>query len=80
MWHELDMDAMAEEDYVLFPVELSADEMEQLVVFVRLYLYNRNKTCGVEALRRRLRDHYHARPLPSRRSHRDSPLDWHYLD
>ena len=42
------------------------EEVEEIVVFVRLELYNRDLPCGVEAIRKRLDEFYLVRPLPSR--------------
>lgn len=66
MWYELDFEAMAREENAYAPRQQPA-EVESLVVFVRLELYNRELPCGAAALRNRLRDHYSLRPLPSLR-------------
>lgn len=66
MWHELDHDALAREEHAFAPPRLP-EEVEEIVVMVRLELYNRNLPCGAAALRRRLQVHYCLRPLPSRR-------------
>lgn len=42
------------------------EEVEEIVVLVRLELYNRNLPCGPEAIRKRLDEFYLVRPLPSR--------------
>lgn len=49
-------------------VERSPTEMQELVTFVRLELYNRALPCGPGALRRRLRDHYELTGVPSERT------------
>ncbi len=42
----------------------SAAEIEQIVIMVRLNLYNRDVPCGAQAIRRQLDDEI-VRPLPS---------------
>ena len=66
MWHEIDLEALEDADYACAQPALTVQEMEQLVVFVRLHLYNRGRPCGADALRRRLRNYYHLQRLPSR--------------
>ena len=66
MWHELDHEKLAREENAFSPPRTSA-AVEQIVVLARLKLYSRNKPCGVGALQRHLQEHYHLRPLPSRR-------------
>ena len=43
-------------------------QIEQCVVFVRLELYNHDMPCGPNAVRKRLDDFYHVKPLPSERT------------
>lgn len=43
-------------------------EVEELVVFVRLELYNRSLPCGPKALLRRLTEHYELKNPPSERT------------
>lgn len=64
MWHELDLEAMACEAFVPAP-DRTPEEVEAIVVIVRLELYNRGMPCGAVALRERLREHVRLRPLPS---------------
>ncbi len=66
MWHELDQKALAREENA-FAAPRTPEEVEQIVVLARLELYNRNRPCGADALQHHLHDHYHLRPLPSRR-------------
>jgi len=40
-------------------------EIEELVVLVRLELYNRDLACGPRAIRKRLDELYLVKPLPS---------------
>ncbi len=44
------------------------EEIEELVVLVRLELYNRSLHCGPKAIRKRLDEFYHVSPLPSERT------------
>jgi len=67
MWAELDLEAMAAKKDAGAGVP-SAEEIEQIVVMVRLELYNRGLACGPKALRRRLGEHYAFTPLPSQRT------------
>ena len=64
MWHELDPEALAREAFVPAP-ESTPEEVEAIVVIVRLELCNRGIPCGAVALRERLREHERLRPLPS---------------
>ena len=48
--------------------DLNMEQMEQIVVTVRLELYNRQLPCGPGALRKRLDEYEHIRPLPSERT------------
>ena len=64
MWHELDPEALAREAFVPSP-ERTPEEVEAIVVIVRLELYNCGMPCGAVALRERLREHVRLRPLPS---------------
>ena len=45
--------------------ELTKPEIEELVTFVRLELYNRGLACGPRAINKRLQDVYHIKYLPS---------------
>ena len=49
-------------------VERPPQEMEQIVVFVRLQLYNRGLPCGPAALRRSLISQYQLTGVPSERT------------
>ena len=46
----------------------SPKDVEQIVVMVRLELYNQGLPCGPRALRRRLDEYEVLRPLPSERT------------
>jgi len=41
------------------------EEIEDIVVFVRLELYNWNRPCGPKAIRKRMDTFYLVKPLPS---------------
>jgi len=43
-------------------------EIEECVTFVRLELYNNDLSCGPKAIRERLEQNYHIKPLPSERT------------
>ena len=43
-------------------------EVEQIVVMIRLELYNRGLPCGPKSLRKRLDEHEVLKPLPSERT------------
>ena|GEM_PF-6443872 len=45
-------------------------EVEQIVVMIRLELYNRGLPCGPKVLRRRLDAQGALKPLPSKANHR----------
>ena len=67
MWKDLDLEAMAEEEN-RYSRPRPAGEVEQIVVMARLQLWNRAVPCGAPALRKRLDEFYHLRPLPSVRT------------
>jgi len=67
MWKDLDLEAMAEEENRYSPPRPPV-EVEQIVVMARLELWNRAEPCGAPALRKRLEEFYHLRPLPSVRT------------
>ena len=64
MWSELDRELL-EREMNATAGPWSPEETEQMVVMVRLELYNRDLSCGAAALHRRLDEHYNLRPLPS---------------
>ena len=67
MWSEVDKDELARECWV--PTRPSTkQEIEQMVVHVRLWLYNDAAPCGPKAIREALDSEYHAHPLPSERT------------
>ena len=67
MWSDLDLEQMEREDNA-YGGPRPPEEGEQIVVMVRLELYNRGLPCGPEALRRRQDEHYMLRPLPPERT------------
>ena len=64
MWKDLNLEAMAEEEN-RYSRPRPAAKVEQIVVMARLELWNRAEPCGAPALRKRLDEFYHLRPLPS---------------
>ena len=64
MWSDVDKEVLEREENA-WADHRSPEEVEQVVVLVRLTLYNRGLPCGGVALRRRLHEHYRLRPLPS---------------
>jgi hypothetical protein len=44
----------------------SKQELEDIVVMVRLELYNRDLPCGPKAIREKMDEAYHVLPLPSK--------------
>jgi hypothetical protein len=67
MWKDLDLEEMEREENA-WAGPRPPEEVEQIVVMVRLELYNRSLPCGPKALRRRLKEHYALKPLPSERT------------
>lgn len=67
MWKDLDLEQMAEEENRYSPPR-PPDEVEQIVVMTRWALYNRARPCGAGALRKRLDEFEHLKPLPSVRT------------
>ena len=67
MWKDLDLEQMEREENAYAGIR-PPEEVEQIVVTVRLELHNRGLPCGPKALRRRLDEHEVLRPLPSERT------------
>jgi len=67
MWKDLDLEALAEEANS-WDLPRPPEEVEPIVVLARLELWNRSVPCGAVALRRRLEEFYHLKPLPSVRT------------
>jgi len=67
MWHELDLEQMAREENALSG-KSSREEIEEIVVMVRLELYHKGLPCGPKALRKRINEHEQVNPLPSERT------------
>ena len=67
MRSQLDLEQMAAEEHA-HAGPRSAEEVEELVIAVRLERYNRGLPCGAKAIRRRLAEHYSLMPLPSERT------------
>jgi hypothetical protein len=64
MWKDVNLEQLAEEDYVDSPPR-PPDEVEAITAMAWWELYNRGLPCGMRPLRKRLRESYHLRPLPS---------------
>jgi len=67
MWKDLDLEQMAAEEHALSPSR-PPDEVEAIAAMAWWELYNRGLPCGIRPLRKRLREFYHLRPLPSERT------------
>jgi len=67
MWKDLNLEELAEAEHAQSPPR-TPDDVEALVVLVRLERYNRGQPCGAHALCDRLRAFYHLTPLPSART------------
>ena len=67
MWKDLDLEQMDREANA-WAGPRPPEEVEQIVVMVRLELYNQGLPCGPKALRRRLDQHQALTPLPSERT------------
>ena len=67
MWKDLELEQLAAEENACSPAG-PPEEVEELVVAARLELYNRGRPYGAAALRKRLDEHYHLKPLPSVRT------------
>lgn len=67
MWNDVDVAETVEESYV--PIEPSTkEEIEKVVIMVRLDLYNAAVPCGPQAIRDRIEKRCYANPLPSTRT------------
>ncbi|MBU4457068.1 MAG: hypothetical protein KKA65_06220, partial [Nanoarchaeota archaeon] len=68
MWKDLDLEQMEREENAYTGLR-PPKEVEQIVVMIRLELYNRGLPCGPKVLRRRLDEHEALKPpLPSERT------------
>jgi len=67
MWHELDMEQIAREQNASTAIH-SREEIEEIVVMVRLELYHKGLPCGPKALCKRIDEHEQVNPLPSERT------------
>ncbi len=67
MWKDLDLEQM-EREANAWAGPRPPEEVEQIVVMVRLKLYNQGLPCGPKALHQRLDVHEHLRPVPSERT------------
>lgn len=64
MWSEVAKELLEREEFAAIR-SWSPEEIEQMVVMVRLERYNRGLNCGAAALHRVLDEQYSLRPLPS---------------
>jgi hypothetical protein len=64
MWNHVDKEQLERDEHA-HAGPSSPEEIEQLVVMVRLESYNRGLPCGAAVLHGLMQDHYNARPLPS---------------
>lgn len=67
MWKDLDLEQMEREENAYAGLR-SPKKAEQIVIMVRLELYNQGLPCGPNALRRRLDEREALKPLPSERT------------
>ena len=67
MWAEVDKDELMKEQWVP-SAPYTKQQIEEMVVFVRLHLYNTPAPCGPKAIREAMDTLYHVQPLPSERS------------
>lgn len=67
MWKDLDLEQMEREENAYTDLR-PPKEVEQIVVAVRLELYNQGLPCGPGVLHRRLDEYEVLRPLPSERT------------
>jgi len=68
MFSELDFEQMLRDTAGLCDAEWSPDEIEQIVIMIRLELYNRRVACGPKAIRTKMDEFYGVKPLPSERT------------
>ena len=67
MWKDLDLKQMEREENAYTGLRPSK-EVEQIVVMIRLEMYNRGLPCGSKVLRGRLNAYEALKPLPSERT------------
>jgi len=57
-------DPMYDDTFTIYPVPLTQEELEEVIVFERLDLYNHGKPCGAQSLLLHLKN-IGVEPLPS---------------
>jgi len=57
-------DPMYDDTFTIYPGPLTQEELEEVIVFERLDLYNHSKPCGAKSLKRHLQS-IGVEPLPS---------------
>ena len=67
MWYALDLKQIAREQNASTTIH-SREEIEEIVVMVRLELYHKELPCGPKALRKRINEYEQVSPLPSERT------------
>ena len=67
MFSEPDFERMLRDTAGLCDAAWSLDDLEQIVIMIRLELYNRGVACGSKAIRTQMGESYGIRPLPSQR-------------
>jgi len=68
MFSELDFEQMLRDTAGFCDAEWSPDEIEQIVIIIRLELYNRGVACGPKAIRTKMDESCGVKPLPSERT------------
>lgn len=68
MFNELDFEQMRRDAAGLCDAKWSPGEIEQIVIMIRLELYNRGAACGSKAIQRQMDESYRVKPLPSERT------------
>ncbi|MFC1453248.1 hypothetical protein ACFLSJ_07905 [Verrucomicrobiota bacterium] len=68
MFSELDFEQMLRDTAGLCDAEWSPGEIEQIVIMIRLELYNRGAACGPKAIQSQMEESYAVKPLPSERT------------
>lgn len=67
MWNEVNWEQVVREENS-YTGPRPPEEVEEIIVMVRLELYNKGLPCGPKTLRKRLYEHEALKPLPSERT------------
>lgn len=65
MWTDTELKYVNKDCLSDWNPQCTQQEIEEIIVFVRLELYNRDLPCGAKAIRKRLEAFYLVKPLPS---------------